>query len=504
MKTQVAVIDFGSQYSQLIVRRIREMGYFARLYNPEDVREIGRPAGVVLSGGPRSVRDEDAPDVDLDFLYSLEVPLLGICYGMQLLNVRRGGEVAPGPSREYGRSQIFVKDPDALLRDVREASQIWMSHSDSVSELAHGCRVLAENREGRPVAVCWPDNIFGIQFHPEVTHTEEGARVLQNFLSLLAEPPRFSMERFKEELIESIQQEVDGREVVCAVSGGVDSTVMAVLLHQAGVKVHPIFVDNGLLRKDEAAEVAEQFRELGIGIDLVDASDRFLDALAGITDPEEKRRTIGDMFVDVFFSHAGSIELLAQGTLYPDVIESATSGSIASRIKTHHNRVDRILELQREGRIIEPLDELFKDGVRALGKTLGIPHRILYRHPFPGPGLAVRVPGAVTREKLDILREADAVFIGELRDAGWYDQIWQACTTILPNKSVGVKGDERAYEHVIVLRAVISEDAMTADWVEIPHEILRNVSNRILNGVEHVNRVLYDISTKPPASIEWE
>lgn len=505
METQIAVIDFGSQYSQLIVRRVREQGYFSKLFNPHQLEEIGTPAGIILSGGPRSVREENAPDIDVDRLLKFGVPILGICYGMQLLNIKSGGNVTPGIVREYGPATLKVQEDSLLFKGVKGNSTIWMSHSDTVSSLPAGARILAENEQGHPVAVQWANQCMGIQFHPEVSHTDEGKTVLANFLAMTGEEGKFDIAAFRDQLVANIQKEVGTREVVCGVSGGVDSTVLATLLHKAGVPLHCISVDTGLLRKNEAQEVVEQFESIGIHIDMVDASEAFLSALEGVTDPEKKRHIIGNLFLDIFFQHAGDIQLFAQGTLYPDVIESATSGSnIASRIKTHHNRVDRILDLHKEGKVIEPLAELFKDEVRALGESLGLPHHVLYRHPFPGPGLAVRVPGEITPEKLEILREADAVFIDELRASGWYDKIWQACTNILPTKSVGVKGDERAYEYCIGLRAVISEDAMTADWVEIPFPVLRKISNRILNKVKGANRVLYDISTKPPASIEWE
>ena len=504
MQSQIAVIDYGSQYSQLIVRRIRELGYFSKLYQPGELKETGRPAGIILSGGPNSVTEKDAPDVDFEYLQSLNVPVLGICYGMQLLNKKLGGVVSKSTTSEYGPASLVVERQDTLLEDVRSGSQIWMSHSDTCTHWPDGTSILARNGEGIPVALQFSEHFYGIQFHPEVTHSEEGTKVLGNYLRMVNEEGRFSMEAFKQELIDSVHAQVGEKTVVCGVSGGVDSSVLAELLHQSGIKLHCIFVDTGLLRKNEAEEVVAQFEELNIAIDLVDASEQFLAALAGETDPEQKRKIIGRLFLDVFFEHAGDIEMFAQGTLYPDVIESATSGSIASTIKTHHNRVDRVLELQAEGKVIEPLSELFKDEVRALGESFGMPRPILYRHPFPGPGLAVRVPGEVTREKLDILREADDIFISELREADWYDKIWQACTTLLPTRSVGVKGDERSYERPISLRAVISEDAMTADWVEIPFPVLRRISNRILNEVRGVNRVLYDISTKPPASIEWE
>ena len=503
MQPQVSVIDFGSQYTQLIVRRIRELGYLAKLYLPHQLEEIGKPAGVILSGGPRSTREENAPDIDFDFLQALEVPVLGICYGMQLLNLKFGGDVTPGTTREYGPATLKPTNADSLFKGINE-SQVWMSHSDTCTGLPEQCAVLATNADGVAVALQWNERFFGIQFHPEVTHSHEGTAILKNYLDMLGEEPKFSIEAFRDELLTTTHAQVAGRKVVCGVSGGVDSTVLAVLLHNADVDLHCIFVDQGLLRKNESEEVIANFKKLGIEIDRVDAGDRFLGALAGQTDPETKRRIIGDMFLDVFFDHAGDIDLFAQGTLYPDVIESATSGSDASRIKTHHNRVDRVLDLQKEGKVIEPLAELFKDEVRALGKSFGIPEKILMRHPFPGPGLAVRIPGEVTAEKVAILQEADAIYIETLHKHDWYDKIWQACTTLLQSKTVGVKGDERAYEFPIVLRAVISEDAMTADWVEIPHNVLREISHRILNEVKGVNRVLYDISTKPPASIEWE
>ncbi len=504
LEKQIAVIDFGSQYTQLIVRRIRELGYFSKLYLPEQLRETGKPAAVILSGGPRSTLEKGAPDIDFEYLKSLEVPVLGICYGMQLLNRRWGGEVSPGSSREYGPATLLPCAPDTLFQGVRDRSQIWMSHSDTVSDLPEGASVLATNQHDVPVALQWSDRFFGIQFHPEVSHSDEGMKVLGNFLKLAKDAPEFRMDSFKDHLIQQIREEVGDREVVCGVSGGVDSTVLAVLLKESGVKVTPIFVDNGLLRKDEGDQVERQFEDLGIKITRVNAGDRFLERLAGVTDPEEKRRRIGDLFIDVFFDSAGDVDILAQGTLYPDVIESATSGSDASRIKTHHNRVDRILELKAEGRVLEPLHELFKDEVRALGNALGVPVAQVQRHPFPGPGLAVRVPGEVTPDKLRITREADAIFIGNLRKWGWYDKVWQAYAAVLPVKTVGVKGDERSYEFAVSLRAVVSEDAMTATWVELPYDLLGATSNEILNQVPGVNRVLYDISTKPPASIEWE
>ncbi len=500
---QIQVVDFGSQYTQLIVRRLRECGYFAKLYNPEELKSCS-PKGVILSGGPRSVSDPDAPDVDFDYLKSLGVPVLGVCYGMQLLNVKHGGTVEPGTTREYGPASLHPEKSSKLFNGLSDSSQIWMSHSDTCTQLPDGSNVIGRNEDNVPVAIQFSDNFFGIQFHPEVTHSHEGKLVLENFLSLVDDEPGFKIEAFRDHLIEQVREEVGDREVVCGVSGGVDSTVLAVLLNEADVKLRAIYVDNGLMRKNETEEVVSQFKELGVDIEVIDASKKFLEAISGVDEPEEKRRRIGDLFVDVFFNAADNVELLAQGTLYPDVIESATSGSIASTIKTHHNRVQKILDLQAEGKVIEPLAELFKDEVRDLGESFGIPRDILYRHPFPGPGLGVRIPGEVTAEKLAIVREGDAIFIRHLKESGWYDKVWQAYCGLLPIKTVGVKGDERSYEWAVSLRAVISEDAMTADWVELPPDLLRKISNEILNNVSGINRVFYDISTKPPASIELE
>ena len=500
---QIQVVDFGSQYTQLIVRRLRECGYFAKLYNPEELKSCS-PKGVILSGGPSSVSDPDAPDVDFDYLKSLGVPVLGVCYGMQLLNVKHGGTVEPGTTREYGPASLHPEKGSKLFNGLSDSSQIWMSHSDTCTQLPDGSSVIGRNEDNVPVAIQFSDNFFGIQFHPEVTHSHEGKLVLENFLSLVEDEPGFKIEAFRDHLIEQVREEVGDREVVCGVSGGVDSTVLAVLLNEADVKLRAIYVDNGLMRKNETEEVVSQFKELGVDIEVIDASKKFLEAISGVDEPEEKRRRIGDLFVDVFFNAADNVELLAQGTLYPDVIESATSGSIASTIKTHHNRVQKILDLQAEGKVIEPLAELFKDEVRDLGESFGIPRDILYRHPFPGPGLGVRIPGEVTAEKLAIVREGDAIFIRHLKESGWYDKVWQAYCGLLPIKTVGVKGDERSYEWAVSLRAVISEDAMTADWVELPPDLLRKISNEILNNVSGINRVFYDISTKPPASIELE
>jgi GMP synthase (glutamine-hydrolysing) len=477
----------------------------AHLYPPARLADLVEPGAIILSGGPRSTSEVDAPDVDFEKLMAFGVPVLGVCYGMQLLNIKHGGSVKPGVTREYGPAKLVLAERCALFDGISRESQVWMSHSDTCSDRGGSTKVIATNEDAVPVALQWSERCFGIQFHPEVTHSHEGAAILENFLTKTgATLAKFDIQAFKAQMLEQIKADVGDREVICGVSGGVDSTVLAVLLQRAGVKVRAIYIDNGLMRLNETAEVIAQFEQVGVPIEVVDASERFLTALKGETDPEKKRKIIGTMFVDVFWGVADNVELLAQGTLYPDVIESATSGSIASVIKTHHNRVDRIMELKAQGKVLEPLAELFKDEVRALGASLGIPHAALWRHPFPGPGLAVRVPGEITHEKLTIVRHADDIWIKELRRSGQYEHVWQAYAALLPIKTVGVKGDERSYEAAISLRAVISEDAMTADWVELPYEVLRAASNKILNSVAGINRVFYDISTKPPASIELE
>lgn len=501
---EVAVVDFGSQYSQLIVRRIREIGYFAKLYLPSNLDQIENPLAIVLSGGPQSVNADDSPSVDVDRLRTYDVPVLGICYGMQMLTDQIGGTVEESTTREYGPAKVRIDGSDTLFEGLPDDLKVWMSHSDTVTSLPEGSEVIARNLDEVTAAVQFDEETFGIQFHPEVSHTDHGTELLENFLSLTGLESSFSMESYKEKAIREIREKVGDKEVFCAVSGGVDSTVLSVLLHEADVDLRPVFIDTGLLRKNEVEEVQAQFRELGLEIETVDASDEFLEAIDGVEDPEEKRNIIGAKFLDVFFDTAGEIEMLAQGTLYPDVIESATSESDADTIKTHHNRVNPILELQAEGRVIEPLDELFKDEVRELGMLLDIPYDTVHRHPFPGPGLAIRIPGEVTDERLETLREADHIFIKTLKEWDWYDKVWQAFCVLLPVKTVGVKGDRRSYENAVSIRSVISEDGMTADWSKLPDELLEEVSNKILNEVDGISRVLYDVSTKPPSSIEWE
>lgn len=501
----VAVFDFGSQYTQLIVRRVRELGFYARLYSPDEIGEAGQPGAIILSGGPKSTSEPDAPDIDFEKLNSFGVPVLGVCYGMQLLNIKHGGSVKASDRREYGRAMLKPTSHDDLYAGISGESQVWMSHSDTVQDLHDDVEVIAVNQHGTPVSLKWPGGFWGIQFHPEVTHSHEGNEILKNFLNQASGLQAFHIENFKREMIEGIRETVGDRQVVCGVSGGVDSTVLAVLLKEAGVKMRAIFVDNGLLRKNEAEEVQRNFERMGVEIETVDASERFLSALAKKDEPEEKRKIIGNMFIEVFWDAVGDAQMLAQGTLYPDVIESASNAkSKASVIKTHHNRVAKILELQEQGKVLEPLAELFKDEVRELGASLGIQQDILNRHPFPGPGLAVRCPGVVDEERLNVIRDCDAIFIGKLKEHGWYDKVWQAYAGLIPVKTVGVKGDERSYEWATNLRAVVSEDAMTAEWVDLPHQLLAETSQDILNEVKGINRVLYDISTKPPASIEWE
>ena len=517
---RILILDFGSQYTQLIARGIRELNVYCEILPFDaDISRIKsfKPAGVVLSGGPATVTEADTPRADRE-VFDLGCPILGICYGMQTMAAQLGGKVETSKQREYGSAEIRSTSTSPLidgLHDRLEADgtallQVWMSHGDRVSTLPDGFRVLAVSENAPMAAIANLDrNFFGVQFHPEVTHTTQGRAMMERFVrDICGCTGDWTPANIIDDLLSSIREEVGSDGVVLGLSGGVDSSVVAVLLHQAiGEQLTCIFVDNGLLRQGEAEEVMETFKDdFGIRIVQVDASERFLEALSGITDPECKRKVIGGIFVDVFQEEADKIEnicWLAQGTIYPDVIESAGAGTGKAKvIKSHHNvgGIPDTLELQ----LLEPLRELFKDEVRAVGVALGLPQSIIYRHPFPGPGLGVRILGEVRQEYADILRQADAIFLDELRRSDLYDSTSQAFAVFLPVRSVGVVGDNRSYEFVISLRAVETVDFMTADWKRLPYDLLARVSTRIINEVRSVSRVTYDISSKPPATIEWE
>jgi len=510
----IVILDFGSQYAQLIARKVRALHVYAQIV-PYTIsaREVARlsPHGLILSGGPASVTDPDAPRIDPGIL-NLGCPVLGICYGMQLMVHLLGGEVRSQAHSEYGRAHLTYVEPCDLFEGVPVGSVVWMSHNDAAVKLPEAWETLARTEGCEQVAVRHVSRpLYGLQFHPEVHHSRHGQRILRNFVVKICKAPRtWRMRDYIAHAIEETRQRLaaappDAR-IVGAVSGGVDSTVLATLMHRAvGERFVPVFVDNGLLRKNEAQTVRENFRRLlGIEVVFIDAADQFLAALRGVTDPEEKRRIIGRLFVDVFFRELREHDLLAQGTLYPDVIESVSVKGPSATIKTHHNRVREILDLMEQGRVVEPLRELFKDEVRELGKELGIPHELLWRQPFPGPGLAVRILGEVTEERLAILREADAIVLEEVKAAGLYHKIWQTFAVLLPVKAVGVMGDARTYANVVALRAVDSVDGMTADFVRLPWDLLARIASRIINEVAGVNRVVYDVSSKPPSTIEWE
>jgi GMP synthase (glutamine-hydrolysing) len=506
----IIILDFGSQYSQLIARRIREQKVFCKilLFNSEiDPQKEKNLKGIVLSGGPSSVFDEDAPQLDEKIL-ELNVPVLGICYGLQLIANVLGGKVEKGKKREYGRAVIEIKDSSDLFKGLDEKQKVWMSHGDFVVKLPDNYKTMATTESIPYAAIKNPEKkIYGLQFHPEVVHTENGKIMLKNFLfDICGCKGTWTSESFISTSVKQIKDMVGDGRVICGVSGGVDSFVCAVLVNKAiGDQLTSIFIDNGLLRKNEESEVIETFKKLNMNLDFVDASERFLSELKGVTDPEEKRKIIGRVFIEVFEKEAkriGKVDFLAQGTLYPDLIESISFKGPSATIKSHHNvgGLPEIMNLK----LIEPLKELFKDEVRRIGKELGLPEKILGRHPFPGPGLAVRVIGKLTKEELDLLREADDIFIQELKKSGYYDKVWQAFCVLLPVRSVGVMGDERTYENVLALRAVTSTDGMTADWAQLPPDLIGRISNRIINEVTGINRVVYDISSKPPATIEWE
>jgi GMP synthase (glutamine-hydrolysing) len=509
---RILVFDFGSQYSQLIARRVREQNVFCQIVRHDlpasRVAEL-RPRGLIFSGGPASVYAPGAPLCD-PALFDLGIPVLGICYGMQLACHNLGGAVRPGQSREFGRTHCHIHEADGIFGGVPQEMVVWMSHGDQVETVTgdfvalaatETCPVAAVRHRQRPV--------FGLQFHPEVSHTPYGSRILRNFLyNVCGCTGQWRMQSFIDQTVAEVRQRVGKFRVICGLSGGVDSSVTAALLLKAiGPQVACIFVDNGLLRQEERETVRATFKEhFHADLHAVDARDRFLRALAGVTDPQEKRRIIGHVFIDVFKEEARQIEgahFLAQGTLYPDVIESgAAADGPAATIKTHHNVGGLPRELGFE--LVEPLKDLFKDEVRRLGLELGLPERVVWRHPFPGPGLAVRCLGEITAARLETLRQADAIFLDELKKAGLYRQTAQAFAVLLPVQTVGVMGDGRTYENVIALRAVQTDDFMTADWSQLPYELLSRVSTRIINSVPGVNRVVYDISTKPPATIEWE
>ena len=506
----ILILDFGSQYTQLIARRIREARVYCEIVPFDADLSAYRDrnvAGYVLSGGPESVTEPGAPHLPKDF-YDTDRPILGLCYGMQLLADRFGGGLKRSTHREYGRSSFQIVSEGHLLEGVTNNSQVWMSHGDSISELPEGFKVIGRT-ESLPTAAMANDDrrFYGLQFHPEVHHTNEGRKILNNFLyGICGLKGDWTTASFIDETVQAIRDRVGDRKVVHAISGGVDSTVAAMLLDKAiGDRLHAVFVDNGVLRKNEFTQVVGMLETLGINLHPVDASEMFLSRLKGVEDPERKRKIIGNTFIDVFEDEAdkiGDIEFLAQGTLYPDVIESVSFKGPSATIKSHHN-VGGLKDRMRLT-LIEPLRELFKDEVRELGRALGLPDSFIRRHPFPGPGLAVRILGEVNRERCDLLREVDAIFIDQLHKHGIYDDIWQAFAVLLPVRSVGVMGDARTYENVVALRAVTSVDGMTADWARIEPEILAETSNLIIRNVPGVNRVTYDISSKPPATIEWE
>ncbi len=510
MMEKILIIDFGSQYTQLIARRIREMQVYCEIvpFNKYTPSELKNARGAVLSGSPCSVRSEDAPRIDLQGIKGV-LPLLGVCYGAQYLAHFYGGNVEKSPSREYGRAMLSVEDPsDPLMGGLSALSQVWMSHGDTITSLPQGYRVIASTEDVRNAAFrIEGEQTWGIQFHPEVYHSQEGTVLLRNFvLGVCGCKGDWTSESFIEQTVSELKDKIGDDKVVLGLSGGVDSTVAAVLLHRAiGQRLYCIFVDSGLMRKNEARDVLASYKDMGLNVQGVDASEKFLSDLAGVTDPEKKRKIIGRDFVEVFNEAASQIQdvkWLAQGTIYPDVVESAQVNGTAVVIKSHHN-VGGLPE-KMSLKVVEPLRLLFKDEVRRVGRQLGIEESFIGRHPFPGPGLAIRILGEVTPERVAILQEVDSIYVGMLRDRGLYDRIWQAGAVLLPVKSVGVMGDERTYESCVALRAVTSVDGMTADWARIPYDVLADLSNEIINKVRGVNRVVYDISSKPPATIEWE
>jgi GMP synthase (glutamine-hydrolysing) len=509
MQEKVIILDFGSQYTQLIARRVREINVYCEIYPFNKVPELDESVkGVILSGSPFSVRDKDAPVPDLSGIKG-KLPLLGVCYGAQYMAHNYGGEVAPSDSREYGRANLaFVDKNSSLLKGVSDHSQVWMSHGDTIVKLPDNFKIIASTEDIDVAAYKIEDEVtYGLQFHPEVYHSTEGRQILKNFVvDICGCSQDWTPDSFVESTVKELKEKIGGDKVVLGLSGGVDSSVAAVLLHKAiGKNLHCIFVDNGLLRKGEYDTVLESYKGMGLNVIGVDAKDKFLGELNGVSDPETKRKIIGRVFIEVFDEEAHKIKdvkWLAQGTIYPDVIESVSVNGPSATIKSHHN-VGGLPE-KMNLKVVEPLNLLFKDEVRRVGKALNISQNILGRHPFPGPGLAIRILGDITPEKVALLQEVDHIFIESLKKSGLYDDVWQAGVILLPVQSVGVMGDERTYENVVALRAVTSTDGMTADWVHLPYDFLARLSNDIINKVKGVNRVVYDISSKPPATIEWE
>ncbi len=509
MEETILIIDFGSQYTQLIARRVRELNVYCEIHPCHHVPPLTDDIiGIILSGSPFSVADAQAPQLDLAALRK-ERPLLAICYGAQYIARQEGGQVTPSRFREYGRAHLSAFDnAHPLLKGVTENSQVWMSHGDTIEKLPEGGRVIASTEDVQVAGYeINGEATFGIQFHPEVYHTREGKHLLENFVvGICGAQQTWTPAAFIEETVEMLQGQIKGDKVVLGLSGGVDSSVAAMLLHKAiGNNLYCIFVDNGLLRKNEFSEVLASYKNMGLNVKGVDARTDFYDALNGIADPEKKRKAIGKTFIQIFDQEAHTIKevkWLAQGTIYPDVIESLSVNGPSATIKSHHN-VGGLPE-KMNLKVVEPLKALFKDEVRKVGRSMGIGEHIMGRHPFPGPGLAIRIPGEVTPEKVALLQEVDALYVDRLKSWGLYDQVWQAAAILLPVQAVGVMGDERTYESVVALRAVSSTDGMTADWVHLPYEFLAKVSGEIINKVKGINRVVYDISSKPPATIEWE
>ncbi len=510
-KEKILIIDFGSQFTQLITRRVREANVYSEIHSHkitfEEINQFN-PTGIILSGGPMSVYDNEAPDLD-DRILKINVPVLGICYGLQLISKKLGGKVEPAKDREYGKAILNVIRTSPLFIDVSPESKVWMSHGDFLTELPKGFDIIAKS-DHSPIGAAANESakIYGVQFHPEVVHTDEGRKIIHNFLFDICKcSGSWTSQNFIDSSLTEIKEKVGNAKVICALSGGVDSTVAAVLVKKAiGENLICIHIDTGLMRKNESYEIGKIFNEkLNLNHIHIDASQRFISRLKGISDPEHKRRIIGNTFIEVFEEEAKKIagaQFLVQGTLYPDVIESVSVKGASVTIKTHHN-VGGLPE-KMNLKLIEPFRALFKDEVRNVGRELNIPEEFIERHPFPGPGLAVRILGPVDQEKLDILKEADDIYISAIKSAGIYNEIWQAFAVLLPVQSVGVMGDARTYEFVLALRAVTSVDGMTADWYSFNHEFLSDVSNKIINKVRGVNRVVYDISSKPPATIEWE